>query len=268
MNCGGGSPRDYAAAVLGHRPLGDGSGLLAVRCGEIASSAEPGQFVLVRPGTGNDPFLGRPLAVVDAAGDVFKMIYRVVGRGTALLAAKRQGDPVTVRGPIGRGFFSARGEKPLPRKVILAGGSVGAAPLLFAARRLGMSRIERTVMGVAGKGWEGFAEWLKEAFPGVDLYSDDGTAGTKGTVLSGLPDTLPGDTELWACGPQGMLRAIAAKYPRDGGRILAALESRMACGMGGCLGCVIPTVSGNRRVCVDGPVFTAEEVMWNELSSC
>ena len=105
-------------------------------------------------------------------------------------------------------------------------------------------------------------------FPGVDLYSDDGTAGTKGTVLSGLPDTLPGDTELWACGPQGMLRAIAAKYPRDGGRILAALESRMACGMGGCLGCVIPTVSGNRRVCVDGPVFTAEEVKWNELSSC
>ena len=87
-------------------------------------------------------------------------------------------------------------------------------------------------------------------------------------MLSGLPDTLPGDTELWACGPQGMLRAIAAKYPRDGGRILAALESRMACGMGGCLGCVIPTVSGNRRVCVDGPVFTAEEVKWNELSSC
>ncbi len=216
MNCGGGSPRDYAAAVLGHRPLGDGSGLLAVRCGEIASSAEPGQFVLVRPGTGNDPFLGRPLAVVDAAGDVFKMIYRVVGRGTALLAAKRQGDPVPVRGPIGRGFVSARGEQPLPRKAILAGGSVGAAPLLFAARRLGMSRIERTVMGVAGKGWEGFAEWLKEAFPGVDLYSDDGTAGTKGTVLSGLPDTLPGDTELWACGPQGMLRAIAAKYPGTG----------------------------------------------------
>ena len=105
-------------------------------------------------------------------------------------------------------------------------------------------------------------------FPGVDLYSDDGTAGTKGTVLSGLPDTLPGDTELWACGPQGMLRAIAAKYPRDGGRILAALESRMACGMGGCMGCVIPTVSGNRRVCVDGPVFSAGEVKWNELSPC
>ena len=119
-----------------------------------------------------------------------------------------------------------------------------------------------------GKGWEGFAEWLKEAFPGVDLFSGDGTLGTKGTVLAGLPGTLPADSELWACGPQAMLSAIAAHYPRDGGRILAALESRMACGMGGCLGCVIPTVSGNRRVCVDGPVFTAEEVMWNELSSC
>ncbi|MBP6333380.1 MAG: dihydroorotate dehydrogenase [Aminivibrio sp.] len=267
MSCGG-SPRDYGAAVLGHRPLGDGSGLIAVRCEEIASCAEPGQFVLVRPGTGNDPFLGRPLAVADAAGDVFKVVYRIVGRGTALLASKRQGDPVTVRGPVGRGFFSARGEKALPRKVILAGGSVGAAPLLFAARRLGMSRIEKTVMGVAGKGWEGFAEWLKEAFPGVDLYSDDGTAGKKGTVLSGLPGSLPPDTELWACGPQGMLRAVAEKYPLDGHRIMAALESRMACGMGGCMGCVIPTVSGNRRVCVDGPVFSADEVKWNELSPC
>jgi dihydroorotate dehydrogenase electron transfer subunit len=267
MSCGGSIPVDHAATVLGHRPLGDGSGLLAVKCEEIASSAEPGQFVMVRPGTGNDPFLGRPLAVADAAGDVFKMVYRIVGRGTALMALKRQGDPITVRGPIGTGFFSSRGERPLPEKVILAGGSVGAAPLLFASRKLGLPRIAGTVMGVSGRGWEGFAEWLKEAFPGTALYSDDGTVGTKGTVLSGLPDTLPGDTEIWACGPQGMLRALAAKYPRDGQRIMVALESRMACGMGGCLGCVIPTIHGNRRVCVDGPVFSAGEVKWNDLSS-
>jgi dihydroorotate dehydrogenase electron transfer subunit len=63
-----------------------------------------------------------------------------------------------------------------------------------------------------------------------------------------------------------MLRALAAKYPEDRARIRVALESRMACGMGGCLGCVIPTARGNRRVCVDGPVFTAEEVLWNEFA--
>ena len=144
---------------------------------------------------------------------------------------------------------------------------MGAAPLLFAARKLGLQKIAGTVMGVSGRGWEGYAEWLKEAFPGTALYSDDGTIGTKGTVLSGLPGTLPDDTEIWACGPQGMLRAIAAKYPGEGQRIMVALESRMACGMGGCLGCVIPTIHGNRRVCVDGPVFSAGEVKWNDLSS-
>jgi|LSQX01.2.fsa_nt_gb dihydroorotate dehydrogenase electron transfer subunit len=268
MTCGGNSPRDYGAVVAGSRPLGDGTVLLAVSCPEIAGAAEPGQFVMVRPGPGNDPFLGRPLAVADVAGDIFKMVCRIAGRGTAFLAAKRQGDSMIVRGPVGTGFFSSLEGAPLPKKVILAGGSVGAAPLLFAARRLGMSRIEKTVMGVAGKGWEGFAEWLKEAFPGVDLYSDDGTLGKKGTVLSGLPGEIPEGTEIWACGPEGMLKALAARYPGQGARIRAALESRMACGMGGCLGCVIPTVSGNRRVCVDGPVFTADEVKWNELSPC
>jgi dihydroorotate dehydrogenase electron transfer subunit len=267
MNCGGSAPRDYKAKVAGSRVLGDGSCLLAVECGSIASAAEPGQFVMVRPGTCGDPFLGRPLAVASASGEIFKIVYRVVGRGTELLASKRQGDSLVVRGPIGRGFFSARNALPLPKKVILAGGSVGAAPLLFAVRRLGVNSIADVVMGVSGKGWEGFSEWLRESFPGVSLFSDDGTIGMKGTVLDGLPADLPPDTEIWACGPEGMLRAVAAKYPADGARIRVALESRMACGMGGCLGCVIPTASGNRRVCVDGPVFTAEEVLWNDISN-
>lgn len=268
MNCGGGVPHDFAAVVVGNRSLGDDFGILAVKCEELASAAEPGQFVLVRPGTGNDPFLGRPLAVAAVAGDIFKMVYRIIGKGTALLASRRKGDTIVVRGPIGAGFFTSRKGKPLPDRVLLAGGSVGAAPLLFAAHVLGISRIAKTVMGVSGQGWQYFSKWLKEAFPGAALYSGDGTIGMKGTVLSGLPEELPGDTEIWSCGPEGMLRALAAKYPAGGGRIRIALEARMACGMGGCLGCVIPTTSGNRRVCVDGPVFLAEEVKWDELSSC
>ncbi len=126
MTCGGSAPRDYEAKVAGSRALGDGSGLLAVECEAIASAAEPGQFVMVRAGSCGDPFLGRPLAVAAASGGIFKMLYRVVGRGTELLASKRQGDSLVVRGPIGRGFFSSRGDIPLPKKVFLAGGSVGA----------------------------------------------------------------------------------------------------------------------------------------------
>ena len=267
MTCGGSAPRDYSARIESNQILGEKTGLLTVLCPAIAGSAEPGQFVLVRPGTGDDPFLGRPLAVASVSEETFTMVYRVVGKGTALLAKRRTGDDLTVRGPIGHGFFSSRGESPLPEKVILAGGAVGAAPLLFALQRLGAGRVERAVMGVAGCGWEDFAQWLKEVFPDVELFSDDGKIGKKGTVLSGLPEDLPGDTEIWACGPEGMLRAIAAKYPSDGDRIRVALEARMACGMGGCLGCVIPVRSGQKRVCVDGPVFTASEVLWNEFPS-
>ena len=267
MTCGGRAPRDYSARIESNRLLGEKTGLLTVLCPAIAGSAEPGQFVMVRPGGGDDPFLGRPLAVASVSHGTFTLVYRVVGKGTALLAKRRAGDELTVRGPIGQGFFSSREGLPLPEKVILAGGAVGAAPLLFALERLG-GRTERAVMGVAGRGWEDFASWLMDVFPALELYSDDGTLGIQGTVLSGLPEELPGNTEIWACGPEGMLRALAGKYPADGERIRVALEARMACGMGGCLGCVIPTVSGNRRVCVDGPVFTAEEVKWNELSSC
>ena len=71
--------------------------------------------------------------------------------------------------------------------------------------------------------------------------------------------------EIWACGPGGMLKALAAKYPGRGGEIRVSLEARMACGMGGCLGCTVPTVTGSARVCAEGPVFTAGEVKWDEL---
>lgn len=260
-------PGDHEAEVVENRKLDDKTFLLALCCPGIARAAEPGQFALVRPGTAKDPFLGRPLAVAAAAGDTFKMIVRVTGRGTALLASKRRGEVLTVRGLSGRGFWAARGEKPLPERVIFAGGSVGAAPLVFAARRLGSSQMERWVAGVAGEGWEGLIRWIKQEVPEAEIYSDDGTLGKKGTALSGLPASLPEDTEIWACGPAGMLKALAAKYPDQGGQVLVSLESRMACGMGGCLGCVIPTLSGSARVCADGPVFSALEVKWDELPS-
>ncbi|MDI9369418.1 MAG: dihydroorotate dehydrogenase [Synergistaceae bacterium] len=255
--------RDHEARVAGAKALDDRTLLLAVECPAIADSAVPGQFVMVRAGSCADPFLGRPLAVAGASDGVFKLAFRVVGRGTELLAAKRKGDLLVVRGPLGRGFFDRSGGSSI--RVFLAGGGVGSVPLVFAAKRLGMGRIAGATMGVSGAGWEGFADWLKTAMPGADLHSDDGGIGSRGTALDGLPADLPEGAEIWACGPAGMLRALAARFPNDGGRIMVSLESRMACGVGGCLGCVIPTVNGNRRVCSDGPVFTVGEVLWDEL---
>ncbi|MGI6783726.1 MAG: hypothetical protein ACOX5A_05805 [Aminivibrio sp.] len=264
MTCRTTAPQDWRAELVENRKLDDASFLLSLDCTEIARAAEPGQFVLLRPGAGNDPFLGRPLAVAAVDGDVFTVLLRVTGRGTEMLASRREGDVITVRGPSGRGFWSSRKGEPLPGKIILAGGSVGAAPLIFAAGRLG-SAVTAAAFGFAGRGWEGTAKLAGELVSGAGLFSDDGAFGRKGTVLAGLPDELPHDAEIWACGPVGMLRALAAKYPGSGSRVRVSLEARMACGAGGCLGCVIPLVTGNARVCADGPVFKAGEVKWDDL---
>lgn len=264
MTCRSTAPQDWRAELVENRKLDEAAFVLSLNCAEIARSVEPGQFVLLRPGTGNDPFLGRPLAVAEAAGDIFRVILKVAGRGTELLASRREGDFITVRGPSGKGFWSSRRNEPLPKKVILAGGSVGAAPLIFAARRLG-SAVTAAAFGFAGRGWEGVAKLTGELVSGARLFSDDGAFGRKGTVLAGLPDELPENTEIWACGPAGMLKALAAKYPGSGGLVRVSLEARMACGAGGCLGCVIPLITGNARVCADGPVFKAGEVKWDDL---
>lgn len=261
------SPRDWPVEVEETLRLDGRTFVLVLRCPGVAQTAEPGQFVLLRSGMGRDPFLGRPLAVASVEGDRFTVLCRVVGRGTELLSSTPAATRLMVRGPVGTGFWSARRGAPLPKVVHLVGGGVGIAPLLFARQRLGDAFVGRTVLGVAGQGWEGLSRWAKERVPWLDLYSQDGTLGTGGVALDGLPDELPDDDEIWACGPEGMARALVKRYPGDMDRIRVALESRMACGMGGCLGCVIPTTKGNRRVCSDGPVFTAEEVVWDDLSA-
>lgn len=255
-------PVDFPAEVEGNCTLDGKTGFLTLRCSETPSP-EPGQFVMIRSGSGQDPFLSRPLAVAGAKEGAISLLYRVVGRGTALLASKVAGERVTVRGPIGKGFFTARKGAPLPDEVLLVGGGVGIAPLLFAVRRLG-ALCAGVTLGVAGEGWEGLAAWGQAAYPALDLYSQDGSLGKTGLALSGLPDSLPEGQEIWACGPEGMLRALVMRYPQSLDHLWMAFESRMACGMGGCLGCVIPTPSGNRRVCSDGPVFSASEVLWND----
>lgn len=261
------APRDFPAEVVENLRLDGKTTALVLRCPGVASTAEPGQFVMLRAGTGNDPFLGRPLAVADLSGDRFTVLCRTVGRGTELLLSIPAGAELTVRGPVGKGFWSARRGVPLPKTVHLVGGGVGMAPLLFALRRLDGTAVGRVILGVAGQGWEGLTRWAGERIPSLDLYSQDGTLGRRGLALDGLPEGLPDEEEIWACGPEGMLRALTKRYPGDLGRIRVALESRMACGMGGCLGCVLPTTSGNRRVCSDGPVFTAEEVLWDDRSA-
>nr|WP_321503769.1 dihydroorotate dehydrogenase [uncultured Dethiosulfovibrio sp.] len=241
---------DYSAVLTSVELIGEDVVYLRAKCPELACEVEPGQFILLRdPAWGLDPLLMRPFAVAGVIGDDIEILLQVVGKGTEMLAQRKPGDPLVVRGPMGRGF-----SKPSSSPVYVA-GTLGSAPLLFARDRFGAGRF---VLGVPNDRWESFVMWLKRRCPELEVFSDDGSLGTKGNSLKGLN---PEDgISVMACGPGPMMAAMANMGLKD---CQVSMESRMACGIGACSGCVIETSSGKKRVCADGPVFDLQEVVWN-----
>ena len=229
-------------------------------CPEIAHEARPGQFVMIRFKERIDPLLGRPFAVASSKGDSFSIWFQVVGKMTALLREVSTGDQFTIRGPLGNGFGEPSG-----KKLYLVAGTLGVAPLLKAYEEFS-GRVECELhLGVPDESWGPFIEKVKELVPDPRVFSDNGSVGVQGTCLQGLPRELGEREEIWACGPSGMLKALSERYPEKGSGIRVSLEARMACGIGGCQGCVIDTVDGKKRVCVDGRVFSSEEVSWDGI---
>ncbi|HZK25149.1 MAG TPA: dihydroorotate dehydrogenase electron transfer subunit [Oscillospiraceae bacterium] len=224
--------------------------------GEI--TAQPGQFVQVGVTTSYDPFLKRPLSVHDWRAGELTLLYRLAGRGTCLLSAKKVGESVTVVGPLGQGF-PLGGQRPA---IVVAGG-IGAAPLFFLLRSLQAAGKEVTFFYGARSAAELV---LREQFQALATSyveaTDDGSLGRKGLVTDLLQAALLTDkADIYACGPEPMLRAVAKLAAGYQCRCYVSLEAQMACGVGACLGCVIPSTNGTYvRVCVDGPVFAAEEV--------
>jgi dihydroorotate dehydrogenase electron transfer subunit len=245
-----GNVDDFPCKITAREMVGEDILSVRVRCPSIAESIYPGQFVLLRdPSWGMDPLLMRPFAVSAVYGEDLELLIKLVGRGTSLLAERSVGDDLVVRGPMGRGFSSPESSP------IYVAGALGAAPLLFARQVFGVGRF---VLGVPGEGWGPFVDYLEARCPEMEVFSDDGSIGARGTALDGLEK---GESHpVYACGPMGMMAAIVKLEPLS---CQVSLESRMACGIGACCGCVIETIQGKRRVCADGPVFSLEEVVWN-----
>jgi len=227
---------------------------LTLRAPEIAQTAKPGEFVMLRAAQNSPVTLRRPLgiAAVHASSGDIDLIYRVMGKGTEYLSRLKPGDGVNVLGSLGSGF-SLEAERPL-----LIGGGMGLSPLLFYAQASGRAEI---LMGGKNAG-EMFWSKLFEPFAKkIYVTTDDGSVGHKGFTVSLLPDLLENKYDLAVvCGPEVMMQTTAkilreAKVPCQ-----ISLERRMACGLGACLSCSIDTKSGRRKVCKDGPVFWAEEV--------
>lgn len=226
---------------------------------QISIQAMPGQFVHLKILSGNDPLLRRPfsIAAVNQNDEFLVIYYRVTGRGTEHMTKLGQGDVLNCLGPLGSGFKLV-GEKPL-----LIGGGMGIAPLVFLAERL-CPRPSHVVLGGRTKSELFWYDLFKNTCKQVSVATNDGSLGVCGTVINALPNLTDGNIDMiYACGPKSMLKSIAEYAAAAGLPCQVSLEEHMACGLGACLSCTCQTTDGTRKkVCSDGPVFWAEEVVW------
>lgn len=216
-----------------------------------ACPMKPGQFVnLALPGL----YLRRPFSVYDCAPASFSIVFKVVGRGTALLAELPCGSKLDLLIGLGNGFdLSLAGARPL-----LVGGGMGLAPLYYLAKTLRAEHRTLTVIAGFNTASEVFGVEALEALGArVVVTTRDGSRGLAGLVTDAMGATDP--TCLYACGPEAMLRAVYDAFEAPG---QFSFEERMGCGFGACLSCSCQTLFGAKRLCKDGPVLTREEILW------
>jgi dihydroorotate dehydrogenase electron transfer subunit len=237
---------------------------MTLESSEIASAAKPGQFVMVRTGSGKDPLLRRPFSISQVSnGKYFQILFKVIGRGTSLLAHCREGESLSIIGPLGSGFQMQCGVTNC-----LVGGGMGIAPLLFLAKAmLRKCTAQPPVVVLGARNKEELApliEDFKELGLHVHAATDDGSLGTHGLVTDVLKDLdFESPTEISVCGPTPMMTAVHFFCKEKGLGCQVSMETAMACGMGACLGCIVPLAEGGyAHACSDGPVFDAKELLW------
>jgi len=249
--------------VLANHRIAQGVGLMVLAAPRCAASVLPGQFVHLRVSSGTDVLLRRPFSIHRAYDDRVEILYQILGAGTLRMAEKPVGDEtMDLVGPLGHGWSAPEGLA----HVLLVAGGLGAAPLGMLAERLAERGVAVTVAQGAPTVTRLVARELFERVARrVEVATDDGSAGERGFVTGPVERLL--DSErfdvVYTCGPEAMQRAIARLALSKGVSCQVSLERLMACGVGACLSCTVSTTQGLKRACVDGPVFNAEEVVWN-----
>ncbi len=268
----------FKTMVISNAEVSPGYFRMRLTAPQEFAQAKPGQFVMVRVRDAVDPLLRRPFGIFDLGTFeseypgawpqiYFEILYRVVGKGTAMLSTLHHGDHLDILGPLGTGFTPAGPDT----ETILVGGGVGLAPLYYLAKEVVKSGRIRLFVG--GKTQEDILCITEFERLGVETYvaTDDGTLGASGLVTEVMERHLKGDVPskaIFACGPMPMLKAVAEIARREAIPCQVSLEAYMACGMGACLGCVVKGrdhgehTPDYRCVCKDGPVFDFQELQW------
>jgi len=229
----------------------------------IAMDAKPGQFISIYTKDASK-LLPRPISICEIDGErgSLRIVYRVMGEGTAQFSTYVKGDEISILGPLGNGFPMEE----VGQKVFLIGGGIGIPPILELAKQLDRQKYNKQI--VVGYRDELFLEKELEQYGTMYIATEDGSTGTKGNVMDAIRENGLTADIIYACGPTPMLRAIKQYASDHNVPAWISMEEKMACGVGACLGCVCKTKDkdehaqvNNRRVCKDGPVFLAKEVI-------
>ncbi len=219
--------------------------------GDTSGIVRPGQFVNIElPGL----YLRRPISVCDWGEGSLTLIYKVVGRGTALMAGLKIGEELDILTGLGNGYDTAEsGGRPL-----LIGGGAGVPPLYALAKVLkGEGKSPTAILGFNTREEVFYTEEFSALGVETRVATADGSLGIRGFVT----DAMEGlnYSYVYTCGPMPMLRAVYEKMSTSG---QFSFEERMGCGFGACMGCSIETKDGSKRICKDGPVLKREEIIW------
>lgn len=248
------------AEILLNTEIAKGIYKMILKAKKVAEFASCGQFVNLYPKS-KHTLLPRPISICEIGEDTITLVYGVVGEGTKEFSLLKAKDTLKVSTPQGKGFT------PMPAKTaVLVGGGIGVPPLVELAKKLDCPKI-----AVIGFREESFLkEELEKAGAKVYVATDNGSEGFKGNVIELIKkENIKGDY-FYSCGPKVMLKALADYCQELDVPIQVSMEERMGCGYGACVGCVCKTKTNtekgyeHKKVCSDGPVFLAEEVIFDE----
>jgi dihydroorotate dehydrogenase electron transfer subunit len=250
-----------SAEVISNCSVIPGANLIWLEAPVLALKARPGQFAMLS--CGGQTFLRRPFSIHRISKNKTRVsfLYGMVGKGTLWLSELKPGSILDLIAPLGN-TFELDGTGPA---VLIAGG-LGIAPLIFLADELRQRGRETTFLYGAASSNLLYQKCLTD-FDDVVLVTEDGSAGREGMVTGCLPEFLKVNSEVFACGPAPMLKALGGMVKLTELKTQMSLEVRMACGFGVCYGCSINTVVGMRQVCKHGPVFYLRDIVWDEFAS-
>jgi len=252
------------ATVRTNTQIAEGIFLTTFHAPRITSGTLPGQFILLAP-LADDSLLNRPMAIYDAdqATGALTIGYHVIGPNTEKYSILKSGESIALTGPLGTQFlFDLTSDQ-----YILVGGGIGITSLHLIGKYLASQKKNiTTLMGARNKDLIACVDDFKKLGE-VRVATDDGSMGHKG-YINGLLDAelqqSPENTQVIYCGPHAMMEACAKVCGQHRVSHLAVMEEMMACGVGICVACVCQTAKGQKKVCLDGPIFDGADVQWTK----